>query len=63
MSGMAFGINVTMIAAGVCYLLLIPAALAIESSRHRLTGGTWEKAARRRRTERCSEGHDDCRPA
>ncbi len=34
-SGIAFGINVTMIAAGVCYLLLIPAALAL---RARATG-------------------------
>ena len=30
-SGIAFGINVTMIAAGVCYLLLIPAALSLRA--------------------------------
>lgn len=29
--GIGFGINVTMIAAGVCYLLLIPAALALRA--------------------------------
>jgi uncharacterized membrane protein YhaH (DUF805 family) len=29
MTGMAFGINVTMMLAGLCYLLLIPSARAL----------------------------------
>lgn len=33
MIGMAFGINVTMMLAGLCYLLLIPAALALRRQR------------------------------